>query len=144
MYVDVLSPDQIICELPVTLANGVDHIPLVAGDSLRIYLPSDTDVEKDVTLKWHSDSEELQAPIKKGEAVGSVFALYKGELIGQADLCTTADISRSDMLYGFYKISEFTKSRFFIATLISAVVLAVAYIFGSAYLRQKRKRSKFK
>lgn len=151
IYVDVLSPEQTICEIPVTLATGVDYVTLVSKDSLRIYLPADTDIEKEISLTWSTDAQQLQAPIEKGESVGWVFAIYKGngeegegDLIGKSELITTADISRSDLLYGLYKIKQFTRSRVFIATLIAAVILSVLYIFGSAYLRQRRKNSKFR
>lgn len=151
VYVDVLSPEQTICEIPVTLANGVDYVTLVSKDSLRIYLPADTDIDKEISLTWSTDSEELQAPIEKGESVGWVFATYhengdeeKSVLIGKSELITTADISRSDLLYGLYKIKQFTKSRVFIAAVIAAVVLAAVYVFGSAFLRQRRKNSKFR
>lgn len=151
VYVDVLSPEQTICEIPVTLANGVDYVTLVSKDSLRIYLPADTDIDKEISLTWSTDSEELQAPIEKGESVGWVFANYNPTgneeddvLIGISELITTADISRSDLLYGLYKIKQFTHSRFFIAAVIAAVVLAAVYVFGSAFLRQHRKNSKFR
>ena len=144
IYVDVLSPEQTICELPVTLATGIDYVTLVSKDSLRIYLPKDTDIDTDISLTWSTNSNELQAPIEKGESVGYVFALYKGDLIGKAELITTADISRSDLLYALYKIRQFTKSRGFIGALIAAIVLAIAYVLGSAYMRRHRNNARFR
>lgn len=146
IYVDVLSPEQTICELPVTLATGIDYVTLVSKDSLRIYLPKDTNIEEDISLTWCTDNgeSELQAPIEKGEEVGYVTAVYKDKSIGKSKLITTADISRSDLLYTLYKIRQFTKSRGFIGALIAAIVLSIAYVLGSAYMRQHRKKARFR
>ncbi len=144
MYLDVLSPDQTVCEIPVTLATGIDYVTLVSKDTLSVFLPSDTDISKEISLSWTTETEELQAPIQKGQTVGRVTAMYNDEPIGTADLISTADISRSDMLYGLYKIGQFTKSRFFIAALVSAVILSVVYVLGTAYLRQRRKNSRYR
>lgn len=144
LYLDVLSPDQTVCEIPVTLSMGVDYVTLVSKDTLSVYLPADTDIESEIKLSWTTDTEELQAPVQKGQLVGRVTALYKNEPIGTTDLIATADITRSDMLYGLYKIKEFSKSRFFIAALISAVVLSVIYVLGKAIYLKNHKNRKYR
>lgn len=144
LYLDVLSPEQTVCEIPVTLSMGVDYVTLVSKDTLSVYLPSDTNIEEEIKLSWTTDSEEIQAPVQKGQVVGRVTALYRDESIGTADLIATADITRSDMLYGLYKIKEFSKSRFFIAALISAVVFFIIYVFGKAIFLKKRKEHKYR
>ncbi len=144
LYLDVLSPEQTVCEIPVTLSMGVDYVTLVSKDTLSVYLPSDTNIEEEIKLSWTTDAEEIQAPVQKGQVVGRVTALYRDESIGTADLIATADITRSDMLYGLYKIKEFSKSRFFIAALISAVVFFIIYVFGKAIFLKKRKEHKYR
>lgn len=144
MYLDVLSPEQIMSEIPVTLATGVDHVTLVASDSLTVYLPSDTDIEKEIEYSWVTNVESLQAPVKKGDMVGHVTVLYKGEPIGSAKLISTADIERNEMLFGLYRISEFTKSKFFIATVVCIVVFSVAYVLGKAYFLGRRSRGRYR
>ena len=144
LYLDVVSPEQTVCEIPVTLSMGVDYVTLVSKDTLSVYLPADTDLEKEIKLSWTTDSGELQAPVKKDQVVGRVTALYKDEPIGTTDLIATADITRSDMLYGLYKIKEFSGSRFFIITLISAVVFAIIYVFGKAVYIKKSKKRKYR
>lgn len=139
MYLDVLSPETVVCEVPVSLAVGIDHITLVSGETLSVYLPVDTDVENEISLSFTTNEDELTAPIEKGQLVGRVTALYQGEPIGTADLISTVDVERSDLLFALSKISAFTKSTFFIAALIAAAVLSVAYVIGKAiYLKKKR------
>ena len=137
-YIEVLSPNQIICDIPVTLSSVTDMINLVAADTLNIYLPADVDPKTAIELSYVTYSEELQSPVTKGQVCGSVTAMYNGEILGTSDMITTADVARSELLYTFYKIEQFSKSKFFIATLVSAVILTVIYIFGNAYLRARR------
>ena len=144
VYLDVLAPEQIMCEIPVTLATGVDHVTLVASDSLSVYLPADTDIEKEITFSWTTNTEQLQAPVKKGDLAGRVTVLYNGEPIGTSDLIATADIERSDMLYTLHNISEFTKSKFFIATIICIVIFSIAYVFGKAFILGRRNRKRYR
>lgn len=144
VYLNVLAPEQIMCEIPVTLATGVDHVTLVASDSLTVYLPADTDIEKEITYSCTTNFEQLQAPVKKGDLAGRITVLYNGEPIGTSDLISTADIERSDMLYGLHKISEFSKSKFFIATIVCIVVFSLVYVFGKAFIlgQRSKKRSR--
>lgn len=137
-YIEVLSPNQIICDIPVTLSSVTDMVNLVASDTLNIYLPADVDPETAIELSYVTYSEELQSPVTKGQVCGSVTAMYNGEILGTSDMITTADVARSELLYTFYKIEQFSKSKFFIATLVSAVILTIIYIFGNAYLRARR------
>ena len=113
-------------------------VNLVASDTLNIYLPADVDPETAIELSYVTYTEELQAPVTKGQVCGSVTAMYNGEILGTSDMITTADVARSELLYTFYKIEQFSKSKFFIATIVSAVILTVIYIFGNAYLRARR------
>lgn len=144
-YTQILSPEQIVCEIPVTLSTAVDYVTLVSTDTLRVYLPADVNVEDEIEISYSTNSKELQAPVQEGQVVGTVTAIYQGNILGTSQLVATTDITRNDLLYGLYKIEQFTKSRFFIITLIAAVIFTLIYIFGTAILRQKkgRKRMRF-
>jgi len=144
-YTQVLSPEQIVCEIPVTLSTAVDYVTLVSTDTLRVYLPADVNVEEEIEISYSTNSKELQAPVHEGQVVGSVTAIYQGNILGTSQLVATTDVTRNDLLYGLYKIEQFTKSRFFIITLIAAVIFTLIYIFGTAILRQKKgkKRMRF-
>ena len=144
VYLNVLAPEQIMCEIPVTLATGVDHVTLVASDSLTVYLPADTDIEKEITYSCTTNMESLQAPVKKGDLAGRITVLYNGEPIGTSDLISTADVERSDMLYGLHRISEFTKSKFFIATIVCIVIFSIAYVFGKAFVLGQRSKKRYR
>ncbi len=137
-YIDVLPADKIIKEMPVTLSSAVDYITIVPEEALRAYLPLDTDVDSELTLSYYTYSEELCAPVLKGDVVGVVTVSQGNAIVGSCQLIATGDVPRSDFLYALSKIEEFAKSRFFICTAVSAVVLSVVYVIVSAMIRGKR------
>ncbi len=136
-YLDILSVDSVICEIPVTLSSAVDYVTLSPKDSIRVYLPTSTDLEKEVEYSHTTFHKNLAAPVKKGDVAGTVTAIYKGEIIGSSDLITTIDVERSELLYTLAQIEEFTKSRFFIGAVVSAVILSAVYIFINARIKTK-------
>ena len=139
-YVDVLSVDQIVGEIPVTLSSAVDYVTLRPAETVSVFLPSSTDPEKDLELHVTTLLESLAAPVKAGDVVGTVTVTKDGEIVGTADLVASSDVERSEFLYTLSQIESFTKSRFFIATAISAVILALVYVFGKAFIRGRRNK----
>lgn len=136
-YIDVLSKDTLLEEIPVTLSSAVDHVTLFPKDELRVYLPTSTDVEKELEYSCTTLYENLAAPVKKGDVAGAVTVIYKGEVIGSSELVTGIDIERSELLYTLAQIENFTKSKFFIGTVVSAVILTAAYVFVNARVKTK-------
>ncbi len=139
---EVLGKKQVVCEIPVKLAQTVDYVTLVPAESLTAYLPADVDIERDVTVSCRTEYDYLEAPVKLGQKAG-VAAVYYGDTpLGTVDLVATADVSRSELLYNMERIKEFTKSPFFIATAISLVVFTLLYILIKARYNQKKLRSR--
>lgn len=142
-YIEVLSPNRIICEIPVTLSSVADFVNLVSVETLNVYLPSDVDPATAIELSYVTHFEEIQAPVSKGQVLGSVTATYGDTVLGTSNIVATADVARSELLYTFYKIEQFSKSKFFIATLISAVLLTGVYILGTAFLRGRKVKRRY-
>lgn len=137
-YVEVLSTKEMVTEIPVRLSSTVDYTALVPAQPVRVFLSSDVDVVTAVEYSWSTYSDELTAPVTAGDVVGTVTATMDGKTLGRADLVVMNDVSRSEFLYMLDQIKEFTRSRFFIATVVSVAVLSVAYVFGNAILRERR------
>ena len=120
-----------------------DFVNLVSVETLNVYLPSDVDPATAIELSYVTHFEEIQAPVSKGQVLGSVTATYGDTVLGTSSIVATADVARSELLYTFYKIEQFSKSKFFIATLISAVLLTGVYILGTAFLRGRKVKRRY-
>ncbi len=138
--VKLVEAGELICEVPVELSGTTDFVSLVTADSLTLYLPTDTDLEHEITRSRKTNYDTLTAPILEGQTVGVLTLMYNDEIVGNVDLVTTVSIARSEFLYTLEKIKGFATGRFFIAAGISAVVFTVIFIISKAvYLGHKSK-----
>ncbi len=142
-YIEVLDTDRLVCEIGVELSESVDYVTLCPESSLTVFLPIDTDIEKEIVYEHKITSETLTAPVKKGQVAGFMTIKRGDEVLGTVNLVTMNDVKRSEFLYVMQRMKEFTGSRVFIASAICLVVLIVAYVFISASGRppsRKRRR----
>ncbi len=135
---NVLFEDRMICEIPVTLSSAVDYVTLAPSETVSVFLPTNVDIEKEITYSWQTADESLQAPVKKGQSVGKVSAVYKGNIIASCDLVVTSDVESSEFLYQLNKIEKFTRSKGFIAAVICALILSAGVVLFNAYRRKNR------
>ncbi len=140
-YKDVLSQKTVVCEVPVGLSSTADYVTLVPSEKLSVFLPSNIDLKTAIKVTSTTD-ENVNAPITKGQKLGSAKVMYGDVELGRVDLIATSDITRSEFLFALERISEFTRSRFFIATVVSVVILSIVYVLVQARSRQKRLRSR--
>ena len=140
-YREVLSQKSVVCEAKVSLSSTSDYVTLVPKDNISAYLSSDVDVKNDIKVT-NTIKEDIKAPVKKGDVLGYAKVMHGDVELGRVELIATADIERSEFLYTLDEVSDFTKSTFFIATVVSIVVLSVGYVLIQARIRQKRLRSR--
>ncbi len=142
-YVEVLSTSRLVYDIPVELSEKADHVMLVPSESIKSYLCYNVDPERDLKYSYTLDRESLVAPVKEGTAVGHI-SVYDGDtLLGTVTLVTQNAVDLSAFLATLDKIQRFTESKFFICTVISLVVVTVAFVFINSFIRaKKQKRSR--
>ena len=113
---------------------------LAPKETISVFLPADVDLKTAVTYSWHTFEDSLDAPIEAGTEAGTITVVNGSEIVGTCPLVTTVSVQRSEFLYFLNRIEQFTMSRFFRATVISAVILAILYVFITAFMREKRIR----
>ncbi len=141
---EVLKEDRVVCEIPVSLSSAVDFVTVAPEKTVSVFLPTDVDIEKEVEYSWSTYEETLEAPLKTGQVVGQISAVYKeneeseARILGTCSLIVTADVERSDFLYTLNRIEKFTKRPGFIAALIFAVIASAAVILFNERRRKTR------
>lgn len=141
-YIEVLSADRIICELPVRLSSTLDYVTLVPSENIEVYLPTTVDVERDIRYSYNTYADAMDAPIATGEEAGTITVLMGERILGSCTLVTTSSVARSEFLYFLARVRQFSQSRFFIATVVAAVVLSIVYVLLKAHWREKHIRSR--
>ena len=127
----------------VKLSTDTNQVILTAKNDLVSLLPRELDV-KDLELQ--SDiPEEVDAPIKAGDTIGSVTYTYDGRDYGTVELVALNDISRSTVLFYADKLSSFFQSIVFKVLLLAAAAFFLLHIFTGLVFggvrRRRRRRS---
>lgn len=145
-YKTVLNTDEILGEVPVSLAWDTDYVSVVPEKSLSAIVPKVADsstVSYDIT--WYK--ENYKAPIKKGDVLGECRVVYAGETLGTVTLVSSQEIERSTLMYIGHVLGNFFSAIFshwaFYLILGIILVLVIVFVISLFILNSpKHKRKK--
>ena len=144
----VIEKGEVLCEKRVRLASGVDHMILVAGDSMRMLLPLSVDLAEEFTVEVRTDREVFTAPIIEGSSYGEADIYYGGELIGTVPLVAKTNIGLSRWLVAWDAVVSFFSHGPAKVALILVILAAVLYVLALIlaavvqHLRQNREENR--
>lgn len=132
-YQVVLADSAELGELPVSLAEGNNYVLAKPKEEITLlwYDEVDTSLISRDNITWYKTA--LQAPVKKGEPLGTVTLEYSGEELGTVELIAVSDVERSVSKYNLYAAKMFPKSNWFKKALIISCVLCTLYILICVY-----------
>ena len=157
----VLKATQPIVEVPVTLSPDGTSVVLLPEKSVEDFLPTTFNYELDVHIRaegeplpegfdptgkvilTYSVAAELEAPIEKGQAVGTLKMEFDGREICTMNLLSSLTLTKSEVLDTVDTFQTFVQSKAFkfivigIAALI--LILIIVIIITSARRRRRRK-----
>ena len=136
-----LDTTQPITEVRVAYSTQTDTVMLYPADNMMTLLPAAGGAA--LTEPVFNVPDELAAPIKQGDVVGTVTLTIQGEVIGTADLIAGSDVSRNQVLYSLSRVSLFFSSTYFkvvIALTIFVVGCYGIYIAGRVLLASRKTR----
>lgn len=136
-----LDTTQPITEVRVAYSTQTDTVMLYPADNMMTLLPAAGGAA--LTEPVFNVPDELAAPIKQGDVVGTVTLTIQGEVIGTADLIAGSDVSRNQVLYTLSRVSLFFSSTYFkvvIALTIFVVGCYGIYIAGRVLLASRKTR----
>lgn len=136
-----LDPTQPITEVRVAYSTQTDTVMLYPADNMMTLLPSAGGAA--LTEPVFNVPDELAAPIRQGDVVGTVTLTIQGEVIGTADLIAGSDVSRNQVLYTLSRVSLFFSSTYFkvvIALTLFVVGCYGIYIAGRVLLASRKTR----
>lgn len=129
-----------VTECPVRLGSGTDHVTLVTSEDVPVLVPDGLDAsELDMKI---SVEDSYDAPIAKGEKLGTVSYSYRSMECATADLVSLTEIKRSPILYALDKIAKFfslTPVRIAIAIIIAAFILYLILSFIAGRNRRNKR-----
>lgn len=136
-----LDTTQPITEVRVAYSTQTDTVMLYPADNMMTLLPAAGGAA--LTEPVFNVPDELAAPIRQGDVVGTVTLTIQGEVIGTADLIAGSGVSRNQVLYTLSRVSLFFSSTYFkvvIALTIFVVGCYGIYIAGRVLLASRKTR----
>ena len=147
----IVHQGDTIKEIGVNLSTDTDRLVLTTKADLVSLVPADIDMDALLKGAVITAPDEVNAPIKAGDVIGSVTYSYGGVDYGTVELVALSDVEVSQVLYYADKLSHFFQSTVFKVILIVLAVFVVLYIlfnltFGGMRRRQQRKnmRSRYR
>lgn len=121
-----LDTTQPITEVRVAYSTQADTVMLYPADNMMTLLPREGGAA--LTEQVFNVPDQLPAPIKQGDIVGTVTLTIEGETIGTADLIAGSDVSRNQLLYTISRMSLFFSSTYFKVVVILTMLVIGAYL----------------
>ena len=121
-----LDTTQPITEVRVAYSAQADTVMLYPADNMMTLLPREGGAA--LTEQVFNVPDQLPAPIKQGDIVGTVTLTIEGETIGTADLIAGSDVSRNQLLYTISRVSLFFSSTYFKVVVILTMLVIGAYL----------------
>ncbi len=117
------------CRVGMTGVSRSKADLVLLGD-LSAYLPVEADM--DALRITSTQEDELTAPLKAGEVVGSLTVNYEGRVVGRAELIVTEDYARNGFLDAMMAFRGYLTSRPFFLSIIVFLALALPFLRATA------------
>lgn len=134
----LVAKDSPVQELPVRFAAGKEHTKLVPSEDFIRLLPADVNLD-DLAFEVNT-GESVDAPVNKGDKLGTAKVSIGDTEYGTIDLVASESIERSDVLYALYKVQTFFKGTIFKIVLAALLALVILLIILSSIRRSNRRR----
>lgn len=141
-YKTVVEADAPVDEAPLELCWEHDYVPLALEGGLSAILPKDAD-NSTVQIKTAPFKESYDAPIEKGEVLGTADIYYAGELLGTVNLVAADSRQQNVVLVVWRYITDaLTSTAFKIVLLVIALVI-IGFILTVIIMNRKRKKRRY-
>ncbi len=138
-YKTVVDQSSPVAEAKVELCWESDHVSLLLEGGLSAILPKEAD-SSTVQIKPTVYKDSFDAPIKKGEVLGTAEIVYAGESLGTINLVASETLEANFFLrIGRYLKQAFT-STVFKLLVASAVIAILVFILIVVLMNRKRRR----
>ncbi len=144
-YKEIAKSTEPVCEMPLELSLETDFVPLYFKEPFLSILPNGAD-DSTIVIKPKLNSESYEAPVKKGQVLGTAEVYYAEKLIGTVDLVSGSNIEASGILViGKYIKGFFTSvyMKIFLLVVILAVIIFIIMCITMNLSKFKSRRKKY-
>lgn len=138
-FKEVANSTDPVCEIPVDLSLDTDFISLYFEKPFITVLPNGAD-DSTIVVKTKPVKKRVEAPIKKGQILGTADIIYAEQVIGTVNLVAGNSVKASKLLTVLKYVKSFFSSTYM--KIIYGVIAAAAVIFIILIIRLNLARIK--
>lgn len=136
----IIDKNDLVKEIDLGFAWNKDRLQLAPSQSYPTILPRDVDIS-DIEKTFHLP-DHVDAPVKKGEKIGTVVLSYDKKELATIDLISAETVDRSEWLTFWDSFFKAVTSFWFIVSVISVASLIFIYAVVVAIYRHKKKKQR--
>lgn len=140
-YKKIADTSNPVAEVGVELSLDTDFVPLYVEESFVSILPKDAD-DSTISIVPHPNSDKFDAPIKKGQVLGTADIIYAEQVIGTVNLISNENIQKSTMLSVLRAISRFFTSSYMMVFYVVIAVAILIFIISVIKLNSKKTKKR--
>ncbi len=129
---------DVLSSVALNYAWKKDELLLVAGNNVSVMLPKS--VDSNSILVTADVPESVDAPIRKGEQIGSAVITYAGETIATVPLIASESVAKSEVLQVWEQGQAVLTSPWFLVILAVILALIIVYIILIVAYRRKQRQ----
>ena len=133
----ILSTTDLQGEVAVTLSK-IDRVVAAPAGTLEATLPNDLAIE-DFTVTPTYIAESVQAPVEKGQVLGTVTVSYNGKAYGTMDLVALNAVERDEWMYRIHCVKTFL-SQLWVKIALGVILVLVVILVIHHTLNGRRRR----
>ena len=132
----VYGPSDTVKSVPVKYSKGDEEVAAIPEKEIIALLPNK--YNKDLVTVDIKCADSVDAPVAKGDVLGTVSVRYDDMDLGTTNVVAAVDIERSDFKYTVSRIVDFVSKH--IILVVAVLVLIIALIIVIAAVRARKKR----
>ena len=136
----ILSTNELIDEIPVALSQQQNSVKLHPAQEIERLIPVDIDPDKDIRRDVTFLYETVDAPVSKGQVLGSVTLRYGDTVYATVDLLADEDVSSSRILVFQRDLMLFLQKPVVKISAVAFVALIFLIILLRFVLGRRRRR----
>ncbi|MEG1427155.1 MAG: D-alanyl-D-alanine carboxypeptidase family protein [Oscillospiraceae bacterium] len=139
----IATKGDLLGDIKLQYAWNKDHLQLVAEDNVQALLPVDVSISSVIVSV--DLPEKVQAPVKKGDIIGTASFSYAEESIAKINIVAAESVERSELVQTVEVGKEvITSPVFLVIAGIIVVILALYFTSIFVYNHKKKKMRRVK
>ncbi|MBQ9166412.1 MAG: D-alanyl-D-alanine carboxypeptidase [Oscillospiraceae bacterium] len=133
----ILESSDPVAEVPVTLGVDVDSVLVVPAESIDALLPED--VHGDAFTTKAEVVETVEAPVEKGQVLGSLTIYLQDQPYGTVDLVAVETVEQDVFLARLKAIEDFVSNAWFKMAVGLVLLVALIVVLRMTVFQPKRR-----